>query len=192
MSCLTISQIYLYLEDELQGSERESIEKHLTSCETCKIILEDRRAMMQAVENLPPLDIPTDFTQQVMTKVYPQVSPIRIWIAGLATGFSLMMFIFLAVFLQSDISFSGAFVRLNSGLWAFVRNLSVFTVKLFKIVSVIFEILIRFASSVFKTLASLTTIIRPEFQIFLITLTVILSISVLYMMRRKIWTGEKI
>jgi hypothetical protein len=192
MSCLTISQIYLYLEDELQASERESIEKHLTSCETCKIILEDRRVMMQAVENLKPLDIPADFTQQVITKVYPQVSPVRIWIAGLATGFSLMMFIFLVVFLQSDISLSGAFVRLNSVLWALVRNLSVFTVKLFKIVSVIFEILIRFASFVFKTLASLTTIIRPEFQIFLIALTVILSISVLYTMRRKIWTGEKI
>lgn len=192
MSCLTVRQIYLYLEDELPVDERESIEKHISSCEPCKILLEDRKMMLQAVETLPPLDMPADFTQQVMAKVFPRVSPVRIWIAGLATGFSLMMFIFLAVFLQSDISFSGVFVRLNSSLWAFVKNLSVFTVKLFKIASVIFEILIQFASFVFKTLASLTILIRPEFQIVLTTLTVVLSISVLYMMRRKIWTGDKI
>jgi hypothetical protein len=192
MSCLTVNQIYLYLEDQVPVDERESIEKHISTCEPCKILLEDRKMMMQAVETLPPLDMPADFTRQVLAKVFPQVSPVRIWIAGLATGFSLMMFLFLAVYLQSDISFSGVFVRLNSSLWAFVKNLSVFTVKFFKIASVIFEILIQFVSFVFKTFGSLTTLIRPEFQIFLITLTVGLSISVIYMMRRKIWTGDKI
>jgi hypothetical protein len=192
MSCLTVRQTYLYLEDQVPVDERESIEKHISSCEPCKILLEDRKMMMQAVETLPPLDMPANFTQQVMAKVFPQVSSVRIWIAGSATAFSLMMFLFLAIFLQSDISFSGVFVRLNSSLWAFVKNLSVFAVKLFKIASVILEILIQFASFIFKTLGSLATLIRPEFQIFLITLTVVLSISALYMMRRKIWTGDKI
>ncbi|MGB6864465.1 MAG: zf-HC2 domain-containing protein [Candidatus Aminicenantaceae bacterium] len=192
MSCPTERQIYLYLEDELPVDERESIEKHISFCVPCKILLEDRKMMMQAVETLPPLDMPADFTQQVMAKVFPRVSSVRIWVAGSATAFSLMMFIFLAIYLQSDISFSGVFVRLNSSLWAFVKNLSVFVVKLFKIASVIFEILIQFASFVLKTLASLATLIRPEFQIILITLTVVLSISLLYMMRRKIWTGDKI
>jgi hypothetical protein len=191
MSCLTPGQIYLYLEDELLTHEREAIEKHLASCEACQNMLEDRSVMMQAVERLPPLDMPADFTQQVMAKVFPKVSPVRIWIAGLATGFSLLMFIFLAVFLQSDISFSGLFVSLNGALWTIVRNLSVFTVKLFKVTSVIVEILVQFASFVIKTLGSLTTLIRPEVQIFLITLTVVLSISALALIRRKIWTGEK-
>jgi hypothetical protein len=191
MSCLTPGQIYLYLEDELLTHEREAIEKHLASCEACQNMLEDRSVMMQAVERLPPLDMPADFTQQVMAKVFPKVSPVRIWIAGLATGFSLLMFVFLAVFLQSDISFSGLFVSLNGALWTIVRNLSVFTVKLFKVTSVIVEILVQFASFVIKTLGSLTTLIRPEVQIFLITLTVVLSISALALIRRKIWTGEK-
>lgn len=190
MSCPTERQIYLYLEDQVPVDERESIEKHISSCEPCKILLEDRKMIMQAVETLPPLDMPANFTQQVMAKVFPRVSSVRIWVAGSATAFSLMMFIFLAIFLQSDISFSGVFVRLNSSLWAFVKNLSVFAVKLFKIASVILEILIQFASFVLKTLGSLTTLIRPEFQIFLITLTVVLSISALYMMRRKILTGD--
>lgn len=192
MSCLTVRQTYLYLEDQVPVDERESIEKHISSCEPCKILLEDRKMMMQAVETLPPLDMPADFTQRVMAKVFPRVSSVRIWIAGSATAFSLMMFLFLAIFLQSDISFSGVFVRLNSSLWVFVKNLSVFAIKLFKIASVILEILIQFASFIFKTLGSLATLIRPEFQIFLITLTVVLSISALYMMRKKIWTGDKI
>ena len=192
MSCLTVNEIYLYLEDELPVEDRASIEKHISACESCKILLEDRKKMMHAVESLPPLDMPADFTQQVMAKVFPRVFPARIWIAGLATGFSLMMFIFLAIFLQSDLSFSGTFVHLNNSLWTFVKNLSVFTVKLIKITSVIFGILIQFVSFVFKTLGSLTTLIRPEFQIFLIISTIILSASVLYMMRGKIWTGDKI
>jgi hypothetical protein len=192
MSCPTVRQIYLYLEDELPVDERESVEKHISSCETCKILLEDRKLMMQAVETLPPLVLPADFTQQVLAKVFPRVSSVRIWIAGLATAFSLMMFLFLAVYLQSDFSLSGMFVSLNGSLWAFVKNLSVFTVKLFKIASVIFGILIQFVSFVFKALASFSTLIHPEFQIFLITITVVLSISGLYMMRKKIWTGDKI
>ncbi len=192
MRCLSPSQIYLYLEDDLPTHEKEAIEKHLVSCEACRDMLEDRSLMMHAVESLPPLDMPADFTQQVMAKVFPKVSPVRIWIAGLATGFSLLMFIFLAVFLQSDISFSGLFVSLNGALWTVVRNLSVFTVKLFKVTSVIVEILFQFTQFVFKTLGSLTTLIRPEVQIFLITLTVVLSISALLLMRRKTWTGEKI
>lgn len=192
MSCLTVRQIYLYLEDELPVEERARIKKHISSCEPCRLLLEDRKMMLRAAESLPPLDMPDDFTQQVMAKVFPRVSPVRIWIAGLATGFSLMMFIFLAVFLQSDISFSSIFVRLNSSLWVFVKNLSVFTVKLFKIVSVISEILIQFGSFILRTLVSLTTLIRPEFQILLITLTVVFCLSALYMMRRKIWTGDKI
>jgi hypothetical protein len=192
MSCLTVDKIYLYLEDELPVDERDSIDKHISVCEACKILLEDRKKMMQAVRSLPPLDMPADFTQQVMARIFPRTSPVRIWVAGLATGFSLMMFIFLAIFLQSDISFSGTIVRMNSSLWTFVKNLSVFSVKLIKIASVILGILIQFGGFVFKTLGSLATLVRPEFQIFLVTLTIIFSVSVLYMMRRKIWIGDKI
>jgi len=95
MSCLTVRLVYLYLEDELPVEERERIEKHCSSCEPCRILLEDRKKMMQAVESLPPLVLPADFTQQVLAKVFPRVSSVRIWIAGLATAFSLMMFLFL-------------------------------------------------------------------------------------------------
>jgi len=192
MSCLTVRQVYLYLEDELTPEERDSVERHLVSCESCQLLLEDREKMMQAVETFPPIVLPVDFTQQVMAKVFPKASLVRIWIAGLATAFSLMMFIFLAVFLLSDFSFSGLFVGLNSSLWTFVKNVSVFAVKLFKITSVIFGIIVQFVSFIFKTLGSLTTLIRPEFQIFLVIITVILSIFALYMMRRKILTGDKI
>lgn len=192
MSCLTVEKIYLYLEDELSAEERASVEKHISACKSCKSLLEDRNKMMQAVRSLPSLDMPADFTQQVMAKVFPHRSPVKIWIAGLATGFSLTMFIILAIFLQSDLSLSGTFVHLNSSLWTFVKNISVFTVKLIKVASVIFGILVQFVSFVFKTLGNLTTLIRPEFQIFLIILTVILSLSTVLMMRRKIWTGDKI
>ena len=192
MSCLTVDKIYLYLEDELPIEEKESIEKHISTCDSCRALLEDRQKMMHAVRSLPPLDMPADFTQQVMARIFPRRSPVRIWIAGLATGFSLVMFIFLAIFLQSDISLSGTFVRLNSSIWTFVKNLSVFAVKLIKVVSVIFGILVQFFGFVFKTLGNLATLIRPEFQIFLVILTIVLSLSTLFMMRRKIWTGDKI
>lgn len=192
MNCLTIDQVYLYLENELTPEESSGIGDHIVSCEKCRTAVEDRRILMEAAESLPPLQVPPDFSQQIMARIFPQKSQIRIWIAALATGFSLVVAIFLAAFLQSDFSLSGAFIQLNRSLWSFVSNLSVFFIKLIKIISLTFNLLVQLTSYFYKALVGLTSVVGIEVQITLIILTVLLSLTAAYGVRRKIWSGENI
>ncbi len=192
MNCLSLDQVYLYLENELTHEESSDIAGHVASCEKCRDAVEDRRILMEAAESLPPLQVPPDFTQQIMARIFPQKSQIRIWIAALATGFSLVVAIFLAAFLQSDLSLSGTFIQLNRGLWSFVSNLSVFFIKLIKVISLTFNLLVQLSSYVYKAFASMTSVIGIEVQITLIVLTILLSVTAFYGVRRKIWSGENI
>jgi hypothetical protein len=192
MKCLSIEQVYLYLEDELTPEERSRIAGHIASCEQCRNAVEERRILKEAAESLPPLRVPSDFSQQVMARIFPQKSQIRLWIAALATGFSLVIAIFLAAFLQSDLSLSGTFIQLNRSLWNFVSDLSVFFVKFIKILSVAFDLLVQLGSYIYKALISMTSVIGIEVQITLIVLTILISATAIYGVRRKIWSGENI
>jgi hypothetical protein len=192
MNCLTIEQIYLYLENDLTPEERNRIAGHIAACETCRQAVEDRRVLTEAAESLTPFRVPPDFTQQVMARIFPEKSQIRIWIAALATGFSLIVAIFLAAFLQSGLSLSSAFIQLNRSLWNFVSNLSVFFIKLIKMVSLTFNLLVQLSSYIFKALTSMISIIGIEVQVTLIVLTILFSVTAVYGVRRKLWSGENI
>jgi hypothetical protein len=192
MNCLTIEQVYLYLEDELSPEERSRVAGHISTCEQCQSAVEERRILTEAAESLPPLQLPPDFTQQIMTRIFPQKSQVRLWIAALATGFSLVIAIFMAAFLQSDLSLSGTFIQLNRSLWKFVSDLSVFFIKFIKILSLAFHLLVQLGSYIYKALASVTSVIGIEVQITLIILTILLSVTAVYGVRRKIWSGESI
>jgi hypothetical protein len=192
MNCLSLDQVYLFLEGELTPEEISGITGHTATCEKCRNAVEDRRILMEAAESLPRLQVPSDVTQQVMARIFPQKSQIRLWIATLATGFSLVVAIFLAAFLQSNLSFSGTFIQLNRSLWGFVSNLSVFFIKLIKIISLAFNLLVQLSSYIYKALTSMTSVIGIEVQITLVVLTILLSVTAFYGVRRKIWSGENI
>jgi hypothetical protein len=192
MNCLTIEQVYLYLENDLTPEESRTIAGHIASCEQCRRAVEERKILMEAAASLPPLHVPPDFTQQVMARIFPQKSQIRLWIAALATGFSLVVAIFMAAFLQSDLSLSSTFIQLNRSLWNFVSDLSVFFIKFIKILSLAFNLLVQLGSYIYKALISMTSVIGIEVQITLIVLTVLLSLTAIYGVRRKIWSGENI
>jgi len=147
---------------------------------------------MEAAESLPPLQVPSDFTQQIMARIFPQKSQIGLWIAALATGFSLVVAIFLAAFLQSDLSLAGTFIQLNRSLWSFVSHLSVFFIKLIKIISLAFNLLVQLSSYIYRALTSMTSVIGIEVQITLVVLTILLSVTAVYGVRRKIWSGENL
>jgi len=44
-----LTQIIFYLDDELQGSERASVESHLSACESCRARLENERRFLETV-----------------------------------------------------------------------------------------------------------------------------------------------
>jgi hypothetical protein len=97
MSCLSIEQIYLYIEKELSLSENKKIEVHLAACRKCKKALEERRPLLQASANLPLWRTPPDFTQQVMDRIFPTRVSISAWLAAAYAGFGSTI---LAIFIQ--------------------------------------------------------------------------------------------
>jgi len=101
MSCLTVDQIYLYLEGELAADERRAVDHHTAACEKCRASLEERRILLQAAESLPAIDVPADFSCRIMEVVFPPEVSARSWIGAAFAGFSTVAITFLLVFLLS-------------------------------------------------------------------------------------------
>jgi len=192
MKCLSLDKIYLYLETELPAEEMNRINNHIATCRNCRLAVENRKAISEAADSLPLFRVPPDFTQQVMARIFREKASTRLWIAGLATGFSLIVAIFLAAFLQSNLNLSGAFIQLNRILWNFVGSLSVFFVKSIKVVSLAFDLLLKLSGFIYTTLKSMTSAVGTELQIILVGLTIFISLTLFFGVRRLIWTGEKI
>ncbi len=51
----TRSQITFYLDDELSGGDRASVESHLLDCEACREVIEGERQFLDTVRGLRPL-----------------------------------------------------------------------------------------------------------------------------------------
>jgi len=191
MNCLRINQIYLYLEGELSPAENKSIEEHLSSCLICKKAVKERKLLLQASRSLPLWNTPPDFTQQVMTRIFPEKVSLRSLLTVMAAGSSLIFLTFLTYLLISDQNLADFLISLGQTLLNLVRNLSILFVKLYKLASLLVKIILQFSEFLLKGFASLTTILSPELQIILITFTLILSAFILFRVKKTLLTGER-
>jgi anti-sigma factor RsiW len=191
MKCLTLEQIYLYLDKEISPGENKKIEEHLASCRKCKKALEERRTLLQASESLPLWQTPPDFTQQVMARIFPIRVPLSAWLTVACFGLASTTLAIFIVFLTTGQNFSNLLTTLNHSLWNLVRNLSPVFVKLIKVVSLFIKAFQQFFEYIIKAFASFTTIISPQVQIVIITIAIILIVFSIYGIKRKILIGEK-
>jgi hypothetical protein len=191
MKCLSIEQIYLYIEKELSLSESKKIEKHLATCRKCKSALEERRSLLQASANLPLWQTPPGFTQQVMARIFPIRVPLSSWLTAAYAGLGSISLAIFILFLVTGQNFSTLLTGLNHTLLNFIKNLSPFFVKLFKVASLFVRALQQFFEYIIKAFASLTTIISPQVQIIIITIAIVLIAFSIYGIKRKILIGER-
>ena len=191
MKCLSIEQIYLYIEKELTLSENKKIEAHLAICRKCKKALEERRPLLQASESLPLWQTPPNFTQQVMARIFPARVPLSAWLTAAYAGLGLTTLAIFTIFLVTGQNFSSLLTSLNHSLWNFIRNLSPVFVKFFKVATLFVRVLQQFFEYIIKAFASFTTIISPQVQIIIITIAIILIVFSIYGIKRKILIGEK-
>ncbi len=70
-------ELDMYLEGELTPAEMETIGSHLADCAPCREALEERRAMLEAVGGLPPVEVPKDFSASVLERLRELPSPAR-------------------------------------------------------------------------------------------------------------------
>ncbi len=191
MKCLSLEQIYLYIEKEVSLSESNKIKKHLATCRKCKNALEERRLLLQASESLPLWQTPPDFAQQVMARIFPIRVPLSAWLTAAYAGLASTVLAIFVLFLFSGQNFSGLLTNLNHSLWNFVRNLSPVFVKLFKVASLFVRALQQLFEFIIKAFVTFTTIISPQVQIIIISIAIILIAFSIYGIKRKILIGEK-
>jgi len=191
MNCVRIEQIYLYLEKELPPSESKKIEEHLSSCLKCSKALEERRLFLRAAEGLPAFDVPPDFTQKVMAKIFPAEVSLFGWLAALAAAFSSMIVALLIFVLVINQNLPRFLLSFTHTLGNSIKNIALVFVKFYKLASLYFKLLQQFSQELLKGLSLLTTIISPEVQIIIITITLILVFSFAYGVRRKFFAGEE-
>lgn len=191
MKCLGIDQVYSYLEKELSSEENKKIEEHLATCLKCKNILEERSLLLRAADSLSLWQMPPDFTQQVMARIYPDKVTVREWLTAVAVGTSSIVATLLAFFILTGQNLTTFLSSITHTLWNLVRNIAIIFVKLFKIASLLITVARQLAEYLFENFARLTTLISPEVQIIIITFSILLFTFLILGIRRKILIGEK-
>lgn len=191
MGCLTIAQIYLFIENELPADEIQKIEKHLSTCAKCRKAVEERRILVQAAESLPEVELPPLFTEQVMAKIFPTRIPLRVWIRATASGLLAMIFAFFLFYIISGKNLADLFVSINKFLLPALRALSTGVVKVFKLFWHLLNIFAQFFDFAIKGFGKLTTILGPEVQIGIFTLALIITTFIVLKVRKKLMFGEK-
>ena len=191
MGCLTIAQIYLFIENELPSDEARKIQKHLSTCAKCRNMVEERRVLVQAADSLPQFELPPNFTDQVMANIFPSRIPLRVWIRATAGGLSAMIFAFFLFYIFSGKNLADLFISINKFLLPALRTLSTGVVKAFKLIWYLIKIIAQFIDFALKGFGKLTTILSPEAQIGIVTLTLIVSTIIFLTVRKKIMFGEK-
>jgi hypothetical protein len=191
MNCLGFDQIYLFLEGELAPMEHRLVDDHISACAKCKIAVEERKLLVEASQSLPVWEIPQDFTQHILARIFPTRISRRDWIVTISIGLSSAVLAFFAVFLISGQNLADLFINLNQTALSLFQNIVVLLVKTAKLISVGIQVIFKLASLILKGLTSLTTIINTELQIGLIALTVVITALLLLGAKRKLLAGEK-
>ncbi len=191
MECLTIAQIYLFIENELASDEAQKIQEHLKECAICRNAVEERSVLVQAADSLPQFELPPNFTDQVMAKIFPTRIPLRIWIRATAGGLSAIIFAFFLFYMFSGKNLADLFINVNKFILPFLRTLSTGIVKAVKLIWQLIKIIAQFFDFALKGFGKLTTILSPEAQIGIFALSII-SFTLIYIaVRKKLMFGEK-
>ena len=191
MGCLTIEQIYLFIENELTADETKKVQQHLKTCSQCLQLVEERRILVQAAETLPPFELPGNFTEQVMANIFPSRAPFRNWIKIAASGMAAMITAFSIFYIFSGKNLADIFVSINKFFLPALRTLSTGVVKAFKLAWHLINIVLQFFDFALKGFGKLTTILSPEVQIGIVTMALIVFTVIFLTVRKKIMFGEK-
>lgn len=191
MSCLSAEKIYMYLEKELSPPEEKRVERHLSRCLKCRNALEERKFFLQAVEGLPSWQVPANFSQQVMDRIFPVKVSLWEWLSALAGGFLTFLLALTICILATGQNLASLFLSLQQTIWGTIKNSSLVLIKFFKVISVFLTTVRQLLESLFKGLLQMLTVFSLELQILLISILILASFLIIYGMRRKFLIGEK-
>ena len=191
MNCLTVEEIYRYLENELREPERQAVEKHLSLCSRCSNAVEERDLINQAAESLPDLNLPPDFSRGVMNQLFPQKISLRGWLTALSGGVAAALLSLAAYFMINGYDSATTLINFYRTILDTFRNLSVMAAKFLKTTTLLFKVLAKIAGYGIKGLVGAANLLNTEMQLILIVLTFVFSMLLLIKVRHVLSKGEK-
>ncbi len=189
MSCLTISDLYDYLEEGLSPERMNETSEHLRSCRRCRRAVEERKLIAEAASSLPPFEVPEDFPERVMSRISRPRVPGSGWLIGLISGSSLLTLISVLL-IASGRNALEFFKGASQTFWESAKNAAVFTAKLASLVSIIGRTLRSLLEAGGKSLSVLTSLLHPGVQIFILVLALGILASLFYGLRKKLSIGD--
>ncbi len=190
MSCLSLDQVYRYLEGEIDSGERKRLEEHLASCDACRDAVEVRRFLAEAASSLPDLEIPSDFSARVMAGIADARFSLRRWLAALAAGCVAIAVALGLAMVVTHQSIPGLLLGLNQYLWSNFKSLGLTLFKFFKVFLVFFKVFSQVLDQLADKLPILTTLLSPQLQIGLIILTLLFSLTLFVAVKRRLGVSE--
>jgi hypothetical protein len=189
MNCLSLERLYAYLEGELSSAESRDIEGHFAACRPCRVALEERRRLLQAIETLPAFEVPPDFAKGVTDRISvapakAKVSFVR-WIAAAVAGFLAFVAVLSVIALVTGQNFFQFFIRFNRGLWPYIQEGSLVLAKFAKLIVLFLNVVGQLLGELLETLGIFTSLIRPEAQVFFICASFLLILAGGFLWRKK-------
>lgn len=192
MNCLTIEEIYKYIDNELKDVERQKVEKHLSTCSRCLHAVEERKLFTQAAESLPDLKLPDDFSQAILNRIFPPKISIKGWLAAFAGGIASAAIAFAFFLILSGYDSATTLINIYRALIDTFRNISVLAAKFVKTTILLFKVMVKITGYGIKGIVGAANLLNTETQFILIVITIVLSMLLLIKVRRVMSKGETV
>lgn len=190
MNCLTTDEIYLFLEGRLPES-KEKIEQHLSSCPKCRLAVRNREQVVRAADTLPQIKAPEGFARQIIAFLFPPRTRLKDSLTAVAAGFASFVFIIFAYLAFTGKTMAGFFLILGRTMIEAIQTVSLMAVKTYKLFAVSLRVMRQILSLAFGEINRLTSLISLEVQIILVAVSLIGFLSLFFLFRKFVWTGEK-
>jgi len=189
MNCCQINDIYDYIEGSLPPGRRQDMEGHLEACPKCRRAVEERKLISGAASALPPLELPADFTDRVMSRIAPEKAKLPVWLIILASLSSLVALGSVAL-IASGRSLMGIALGAGHSFWEYAKSAAVLTAKAATLLSLAGKIIQSLLESAAKGLSLANSLVSPWLQVVILGLMTALIISLAFAARKKISLGD--
>lgn len=193
MPCLTVNRLYDYLDGTLPPGDRETVDRHLAECPSCRRAAEAGKCLAETAANLPPFEVPDGFAAGIMSKI-PATAPAPkfrlrlVWASAAAV--TVVSGLGLAVLLSGR-GFLDALQEIGPAFGSYLQGALGVAAKGLKILSLAGKIIATVSGQVLATMRSVAEMIGPEGQAVLACGTLVIVITGGMLLRRRQLLSER-
>jgi predicted anti-sigma-YlaC factor YlaD len=191
MSCLSLEELYAYLDGDLPPAAKRRVEAHAVACAECRTVIEDRRAFLEAASSLPVFDVPASFASSIAARLETVPAPERkrlpiwTWIAASASGSAAFIATLALIALVTGQNLWQYLARLQHGFLDYLQGAATAIIRLLKYIQIFLKIAGDFGSALMDVVKQAAALISPPVQAACaVSAVIILAMGVVLWRRR--------